>query len=421
MFFIYQLLLSLTILISPLIIIYRILKGKEDLIRFQEKFCIFSKKRRLGKLIWFHGSSVGEIMSVIPIINKYDNDNLIDQILITSSTVSSSKILEKYKFKKVTHQFFPIDHFFFSKIFLNYWKPYLAIFLESEIWPSMYKEIKLKKIPLILLNARITKKTFNRWNKFKRNSSKIFNLINIAYPQNNETKYYLKKLGVKEINLIGNLKFIENIKNKQDDIDKKLKTQFKKYKICVAASTHQNEELFAAKTHLLLKKKNKKLITVLIPRHINRVNEINSELKALNLKTIFHSAKAKKLKNIDIYIVDTFGESKKFYKIATTVFLGGSITKKGGQNPLEPARYGAKILHGPNIKNFTEIYKFLKYLKISKEIKNPYQFANQVVFKKNMKKVKRIKKIGDVIFKNTIKELDRVINYETKKTKILGL
>ena len=421
MFFIYQVLLSLTILISPLIIVFRILKGKEDIVRFKEKFCLISKRRRSGKLIWFHGSSVGEIMSALPIINKYDNDNSIDQILVTSSTLSSSKILEKYKFKKVDHQFFPIDHFFFSKVFLNYWKPHLAIFLESEIWPSMYREIKFKKIPLLLLNARITKNTFKRWSKFKKHSSKIFNLIDIAYPQNKETKNYLKQLGVKEINLIGNIKFIENVKNKNDDIDKRLKLQFKKHKICVAASTHANEELFAAKTHMILKKKNKKLITVLIPRHINRLNEINNELKTLKLKIINHSSKVKSLKNIDIYVVDTFGESKKFYKIATTVFLGGSVVNKGGQNPLEPARYGAKILHGPNIQNFTEVYHFLKSLKISKEIKDPTQFAKQVVFKKNMTKVKKIKKIGDVIFKNTIKELNKNINYEIKKTPILGL
>ena len=421
MFFIYQVILSFAILVSPLIIIFRIFKGKEDLIRFKEKFSLISRKRRSGKLIWFHGSSVGEIMSVLPIVNKYDNDNSIDQILITSSTLSSSKILEKNRFKKVEHQFFPIDHFFFSKIFLNYWKPHLAIFLESEIWPSMYREIKLKKIPLILLNARITKKTFERWNKFKKHSSKIFNLIDIAYPQNHETKKYLKHLGVKKINLIGNIKFIENHRNKQDDIDKRLKLQFKKHKICIAASTHENEELFAAKTHILLKKKNKKLITILIPRHINRVNEINNELKNLNLKIIHHSSKAKSLKNVDIYIVDTFGESKKFYKIATTVFLGGSISNKGGQNPLEPARYGAKILHGPNIQNFTEVYDFLKSLKISNEINDPVQLANQVVFKKNMAKVKKIRKIGNVIFKNTIKELNKKINYETKKTPILGL
>ena len=145
MFFIYQLLLTFLIIISPLIIVIRIFKNKEDKTRFIEKFGFFSKKRNKGKLIWFHGSSVGEIMSAIPIIYKYDNDKTIKQILITSSTLSSSKIINNFKFKKVVHQFFPIDYLLFSNLFLNYWKPHLAIFLESEIWPSMYNAIKIKK------------------------------------------------------------------------------------------------------------------------------------------------------------------------------------------------------------------------------------------------------------------------------------
>ena len=163
----------------------------------------------------------------------------------------------------------------------------------------------------------------------------------------------------------------------------------------------------------MLKKKINKLITVIIPRHIDRVNKINNQLKNLNLKTVYHSSKINNLDNIDIYIVDTFGDSKKFYKIATTVFLGGSIVKKGGQNPLEPARYGAKILHGPNVNNFREVYNFLRLLKISKQIKSSSQFAKEIVFKKKMKNVKKIKKVGDRIFKNTFENLNMIINHET--------
>ena len=412
MFIIYQLLLTLIILFSPIIILFRIFKGKEDILRFKEKFCLFSKKRNTGKLIWFHGSSVGELMSVLPILIKYDKDKSFDQILVTSSTLSSSKILQKYNFRKVVHQFFPIDHIFFSNIFLNYWKPSSAIFLESEIWPSIYRSLKKRNIPLILLNARISKKTFKKWMKLKTFSRRIFKLISFAYPQNKETKKYLKKLGVEDINYIGNLKFYEDRRIVNKKSDNKIKNQFKKHKICIAASTHANEELFAAQTHILLKKKNKNLITIIIPRHVHRVDEINNELKKLNLKTTYHSAKAKNLKNIDIYIVDTFGESRKFYKIANTVFLGGSLINKGGQNPIEPARYGAKILHGPNIDNFKEVYAFLKVLKVSKEIKSPIQFANEVIFKKKMQNVKKIQKLGDVIFKNTLNKLGKIINYE---------
>ncbi|MDC3065566.1 3-deoxy-D-manno-octulosonic acid transferase [Candidatus Pelagibacter sp.] len=411
-FFIYQILLSIILCFSPIIVIIRIIKNKEDKFRFKEKFCLFSKKRGSGKLIWFHGSSVGEILSVVPVIKKYENDKSISKILITSSTLSSSKVLEKIKFKKTIHQFYPIDHVFFSKKFLNHWKPDVAIFLESEVWPSMFKSIKNENILLILLNARITKKSFDRWNKIKRFSNSIFSLIDKAYSQNLETNYYLKKLNVKNIKSTGNLKFIENDMLEINHSDKKLFSQFKKFKTFVAASTHNTEELFAAKTHILLKKKTKNIITIIIPRHIDRVDQIISEISKLGLNVVSHKSNKKKLSNIDIYVVDTFGETKKFYKLATTVFLGGSIIKRGGQNPLEPARFGAKILHGPNIDNFKDVYKYLNQLKISSIIKSPQQCANSIIFKKNMKKVKKMKFLGTTILKKTLNELDKSIHNE---------
>ena len=411
-FFIYQILLSIILCFSPIIVIIRIIKNKEDKFRFKEKFCLFSKKRGGGKLIWFHGSSVGEILSVIPVIKKYENDKSISKILITSSTLSSSKVLEKIKFKKTIHQFYPIDHIFFSKRFLSHWKPDVAIFLESEVWPSMFKSIKNNNILLILLNARITKKSFNRWNKVKKFSYSIFSLVDKAYSQNLETKDYLKKLNVKNIKSTGNLKFIEHDMLEINRTDKKLFIQFKKYKTFVAASTHNTEELFAAKTHILLKKKIKNIITIIIPRHIHRVDQIISQISGLGLNIVSHKSNKKKLRNIDIYLVDTFGESKKFYKLATTVFLGGSIIKRGGQNPLEPARFGAKILHGPNTDNFKDVYKYLNQLKISSTINSPQQCANSIIFKKNMKKVKKMKFLGTTILKKTLNELDKSIHNE---------
>ena len=413
-FFIYQFFITLILLLSPIILIFRILKSKEDKFRVREKFCFPSKIRNKGKLIWFHGSSVGEIISAIPIIKKYEKNRNIKNILITSSTLSSSKILKNMNFKKTIHQFYPIDHFFFSNKFLNYWQPSAAIFLESEIWPSMFRSIKKNKIPLILLNARITQKTFNRWYKIKSFSNTIFDLIDIAYPQNLETKIFLKKLDVRNIKSIGNLKFIENDEYKYSKVDKNLFSQFKNYKTFIAASTHDGEELFAAKVHKILKKKRKSLITIIIPRHINRVNQIINEIKSLDLNVVIHSSKNKKLKDIDIYIVDTFGESKKFYKISTSVFLGGSIVNKGGQNPLEPARFGAKILHGPNVDNFKEVYKYLDNLKISKKVKTPLECSKLIVFKKNMKNVRKMKYLGEKILKKTLNELDKTINNEIK-------
>ena len=416
MFLLYQIILTILTLATPIIIIYRILKNKEDKKRFLEKFSFPSEKKKEGNLIWFHGASVGEIMSILPLIKYYEKKKSIKQILITSSTLSSSKIIKKYHFKKTIHQFYPIDQIFFVNNFLKYWRPKIAIFIESEIWPCMYEKLDDSKIPLILLNARLTKKTFDRWYKIKFFSQNIFSKIKIAYPQNQETKKYLNKLKISKIIKIGNLKFADNNENILNKISQDLKSGFNKKKIWVASSTHKNEEIFCAQAHIELKKKIKNLITIIIPRHIHRINDIIKDIEKFDLKINLHSSKRKDLKNTDIYLVDSFGETKKFHNISSTVFLGGSIIKRGGQNPLEAARTGSKILHGPYIDNFKDVYKLLKKFKISKKINSKTELASSIIFKKNEKNGKRIKNIGDKILKKTINQLDYLIKNELKKT-----
>tara|TARA_B100000989_G_scaffold171499_1_gene128471 strand:+ start:624 stop:1874 length:1251 start_codon:yes stop_codon:yes gene_type:complete len=416
MLFLYRIIILIIIIFSPLIIYYRILKNKEHKERFKEKFSIPSKKRVKGKLIWFHGASVGEILSIVPLIKNYEKNNTIAQILITSSTLSSSKVLQKFKFKKTIHQFYPIDTLFLTNKFLKVWKPYIAIFVESEIWPCMYKNINDKEIPLILLNARLTKKTFKKWMILREFGRTIFNKITIAYPQNFETVKYLKELKINKIRHLGNLKFAENFEENLSKMSPNLKKELGKKKIWVASSTHKSEELFCAKAHIELRKKVKNLITIIIPRHIHRSKEIISEINNLGLKVLLHSQKPRNLNKTDIYIVDTFGETKKFHKMGFSVFLGGSLIDKGGQSPLEAARFGAKILHGPNTDNFMDVYKLLKSLKISKKIHTPKELASSVTFRKNRIIGNKIKNIGQNILKKTIKELDYFIIDETKKT-----
>ena len=416
MFFIYQTILSLLIIFSPIIFIFRFFKNKENKRSILEKICFSSKNRGSGKIIWFHGASVGEILSIVPILEKYEKHKSIKKILLTTSTLSSSKVIKKLKFKKITHQFYPLDHALFVKKFLNHWKPNLAIFIESEIWPTMFKEINKKKIPLILLNARITRKTFKRWIKVKEFAQSIFNNILISYPQNQETKLYLKKLGSKKIIKIGNLKFVENKFEKQISYSKRFRSIFQNKKVWVASSTHKTEEIFCARAHIELKKQNKNLITIIIPRHVHRTEEIVSDIQNLGLNIALHSSNNSNLKDTDIYIVDTFGETKKFHKIASSVFLGGSIISRGGQNPLEAARFGARILHGPNIDNFKDVYKLLKFFKISKQINSQKKLASLISFQKNKHKALKIKKIGRKIFNKTVIEIDNLINNEFKKT-----
>jgi len=180
MLILYRFLINLIIILSPLIILYRLFKKKEHLSRFKEKFCYFSKKRIRGKLIWFHGASVGELQSIVPLLEKFEKNKEIQQILITSNTLSSSRIVEKIKIKKIVHQFFPVDTNLLSNKFLNYWKPSAAFFIDSEIWPNMLHNLQEKNIPTLLLNGRITKKTFSKWSLIPNFSKKIFSKFNFS-------------------------------------------------------------------------------------------------------------------------------------------------------------------------------------------------------------------------------------------------
>ena len=220
----YRILINSILLISPIIILFRLFKGKEDFKRFKEKLGFFSKKKNGKKLIWFHGASVGELLSIIPLIEILEKDKSVNQILITSSTISSARVFDKFKFKKTIHQFFPIDANIISKKFLNYWKPFSAIFIDSEIWPNTIINLNKKKIPIILLNARITKKSFKRWCIIKDFAQRVFQYLSFAYPCNEETLNYLKFFGVNNIKLIGNLKFSQ--KKIRND---KIPLQFKKF------------------------------------------------------------------------------------------------------------------------------------------------------------------------------------------------
>ena len=392
---IYRGLINFLNLISPLIVFYRIRNNKEDPVRYKEKFCKSTLTRKRGKLIWFHGSSVGEILSIVPLIIKLEKDKEIKQILVTSSTLSSSKVFKKFKFRKTIHQFFPIDTKSFIKKFLGYWKPSLVFFVESEIWPNCINEIKKSQIKLILINARITKKTFNRWMMIKSFSKSLFEKFDLCLSQNKETSNFLKNLGAKNIKSLGNLKFSEYPENLNISLENKLnKFLNAKKNIFGAISTHDNEEIFCAKLHIKLKKKLPKFLTIIIPRHVDRGEKIIESLNKLNLKVHRHSSKKIIDRDVDIYLVDTFGETKSFLKKCSIVFLGGSLIQHGGQNPLEAARYGCKVLHGPSISNFIEVYNLLKKYNISSKIKNE---------KDAIRKIITILKRRNIVVSNTLK------------------
>ena len=421
MYFWYKFFTYLFYPFAPFYLYFRKLRKKEDFIRYKEKLSKINIPRDSGFLIWFHIASVGEAMSILSLIESCLEEKKIDKILLTSITLSSGKILEK-KFSqntKVIHQFLPLDIPVLTKKFLEHWKPNLSIFIDSEIWPNLISQISEKKIPLLLINARITKKSFKRWKLIISFAKKIFEKFDLCIVSNKESENFLKILGAKNIKNYGNLKF-SNIKN---DLNKKLDSDFfnkiKNRKIWCAASTHPTEEILCARSHLKIKESYNNILTIIIPRHIDRIEKIRKELSNLNLKIVLYSKLNQIDINTDILLIDTYGEASIFYNISKYVFVGKSLSKtlimNSGQNPIEPARLGCKIFHGPNVSNFVEIYEYLKTLGVTKLINNSdelsllliEEFEEDKVKKSNVKE--EIDNYGQNILNNVVEELKKYI------------
>ncbi|MFL2882859.1 MAG: 3-deoxy-D-manno-octulosonic acid transferase [Pelagibacteraceae bacterium] len=420
MFIIYQ---ALTIIFYPiftLIIYIRKFIGKEDTIRFKEKIFLppSSEYFKDKKIIWFHGASIGEIQSVIPIINYFlDKKEL--KILITSSTLSSGKMIENEfsKNENIFHYYFPFDANFLINGFLNNFKPNAVVFIDSEIWPNFMREIKKREIPLILINGRITKKTFKRWSFVKSFSNNIFSLFDLVLASSKESFKHLLELNCKNIKFFGNLKFIT--KEKTKNLDKTLRNFFDNRKVWCAASTHRGEEVICLKAHREIKNIYPELVTIIIPRHISRIKEIFSECKKMNLQAqVLNNDEAINEKT-EVILINSFGVLNQYYNYCKSVFIGKSLCKKliavGGQNPLEASRSGCKIYVGPYVYNFNEIYIYLESIGIVERINNEFELSSKIIndLKSpktiNSDNLNKIKILGNEIFDKSIKELLKFI------------
>ena len=422
MFLFYRFVTTVLYPIFILIFFLRILSGKENINSFKEKLFLSKKKifESDKKIIWFHGASIGEIQSVIPIINHLIKNNNEIRILITSITLSSKKIILKEfgSNNNVNHQYLPLDVNYLANSFINFWKPDLVVFIDSEIWPNFIFKIKEENIPLALINGRITKKTFDKWKFISISAKKIFSKFDLCLASSNESYRYLQELNAKNVKFFGNLKFISNVK-KNSILNDSLKNYLDRRKVWCAASTHKQEELLCLETHKIIKETYKDIVTVIIPRHINRIKEIFHICKKLQLKTQIITGDEKILNENEIILVNSFGSLEKYYSHCKSVFIGKSLNKKfilvGGQNPLVPARLGCKIYHGPFVYNFKEVYKFLKQIDIALELNNPSELAEKIIKdfrntnKDTNKNTEKINSYGKDILEKTIKELKELI------------
>ena len=421
----------LTFILSPFLIFLtycRLILKKEDKLRFKEKIFSSSFNPTIDsdkKLIWFHAASIGEVLSILPLINEINNSNKYLNFLITSVTLSSANLLEKKlkQFNNITHRFFPFDTYKLSKKFLDMWKPDLICFVDSEIWPNFLFAIKKREIPLVLINGRITKKTFKRWNIFFNFAKKVFNNFDLCMPCSEESRNNLKMLQVKKISHVGNLKFTVK-KEKENTIQQSNIKILNNFIVWCAASTHNEEEIIAIKTHLEIKKKYKNILTVIIPRHINRVTYIKNLAIKFDLSSQILNDDDLINKNKEILIINSFGVMHKYFNYCKNVFIGKSLIKKmklvGGQNPIEAANLNCKIYHGPYVYNFQEVYDFLKSNNMAEQINNEFDLSEKIIEnlknseKKSSKSVNLLDSYGDKILQNTIIELNKLIKIKNE-------
>ena len=364
---------AISVLLIPFTGFYirrRIKLDKEDPNRFKERYGKASVVREDGNLVWIHAASVGESLSILPIINKLENTKSISQILLTTGTTSAAKIVMKKLSSKTVHQYLPLDTPLFNARFLKHWKPAYAIFVESEIWPNLILQIKQMKIKLAIINGRMTLNSYNKWLRFKKSSELIFKSFDLCLTQNQESSFFYKKLGINNTYYTGNLKFSSNKFEVKEDAYNELKKMFKGRKVFLAASTHLGEEKMISEITNKIRELKQEFITIIVPRHPNRSKLLD---QMSNSKVVIRSANGQIDQSTDIYLADTFGELGMFYKLADFIFIGGSFVPHGGQNPIEAAYFCNNIFHGKYVENFLEVYETLGHLSITELVDNSRQ------------------------------------------------
>ena len=335
---------------------WRRYKGKEDAVRGLERLGLYTKERPTGRLIWIHGASVGECLSHMPLIETLVKRG--HQVMVTSGTVTSAAMMEKRLPKGAFHQYVPVDYPVYVRRFFKHFHPDVGFFIESDFWPNILQEARRQGIPLVLLNGRISDKSFRRWKRVRWFIRPLLSCFSLTLGQTEEDARRLTVLGSPKAACVGNIKFAAVPPPIDEDELVAMRNAIGDRPAWVAGSTHSNEEEQIGEMHIRLKAKYPSLLTVLVPRHPNRCDEIERQLIKKGL-TVHRRSRGEDV-NADIYLGDTMGEMGLFYRLAPLVFVGGSLVSFGGQNMLEPMRTGACTLIGPYAFNFREIVERAK-------------------------------------------------------------
>ncbi len=328
---------------------------KEHPTRFNERLGDYKVPRPQGKLYWMHGASVGEAVSMLPLIDKLLKEDPDLSILVTTGTLTSAEIMAKRLPKRAFHQFIPFDVPAFARKLIQHFKPDAVMWFESEFWPSLLSEIKNAKIPLILVNGRVSDKSFQTWKKFKFISKELLGCFSFCLGQSEQDKNRLVLLGAPKADCVGNLKFAGMPLPVDEDKLNVLKIQIGDRPVFLLSSTHNDEEERFAQYLHWLKDSIHDVLIIVVPRHPNRGDDIVRMYRNRNFNVAQRSREENITPVTDIYVADTIGEMGLWYGLAQVSFIGGSIIPHGGQNFMEAARDKNAVIVGPNMQNFVEM------------------------------------------------------------------
>lgn len=336
---------------------HRLNAGKEHPIRFMERRGETQIARPHGPLVWVHGASVGELVAAIPLIERIRARQF--AVLVTTGTVTSAELAERRLPPGAIHQFFPYDTPPFVARFLDHWKPNLALFVESDLWPNMILGSAERAIPLIVVNGRLSERSFMRWRYMPRTIEALFKRVDLCLARTTVDAGRFEALGAPRITTTGNLKLDVPALPFDEQKFAPLRAALAGRPVIAAASTHLGEESAVIDAHRRLKNSFPGLLTIIVPRHPERGNGIMAAIAATGLVAVQRSQGRTPDARTDIYVCDTLGELGLVYRLAPIVFMGGSLIPHGGQNPIEAIKLGAAILHGPHVANFKDIYAAL--------------------------------------------------------------
>ena len=358
----------------------RIAAGKEDPQRSEERFGRPGIPRPEGDIIWMHSASVGEVTSILPVVEVIGRLRPDLWFLITTGTLSSAELLLQRMPARTVHQFLPYDVRTAVECFLDYWRPSLGVWTESELWPALICETHRRRIPLLFVNARMSNRSYRRWRWMPVFSASLLRRFRTALVQDKETGRYLRRLGLPErrIEVTGSLKMGAKILPHDNRAETAFKEACGDRPIWLAASTHPGEEEIIGEAHSLLRERREGILLIVVPRHPERGREVAQKLSAQGFRVCRRSAGGLPGTDDQIYVADTLGELGLWYRVAPVSFIGGSMVKSGGHNPYEAAFLESVILHGPHVSNFSQDFGRLESAGATIRVASARELANAI-------------------------------------------